>query len=296
MIWTVVVTSSVPLDLYLGCYIDTTDRDLPYNTGLYSDLTPVKCIEICRVQGYIFAAAQNANSCFCGNSYGKHGKASDTDCSKACTGNSNLKCGGQWRASVYRVVTKLSQYIGCYKESSRRDLWGDKSELNGTVSAQDVCIQRCKAKGFHFAAINDYTVCNCGVSYGRYGKAVSPKDCNPKCSGGEHCSTTNANTIYRTESKIQPLARYTTVVYSIPEGSVPLLRDHVIYTETSVNNVTICLQYCELLPACVSINHNSVTMVCEMNNVTSSTGRGAARENFIYWEPMKIDHLTLPLP
>jgi hypothetical protein len=46
---------------------------------------------------------QNGNTCFAGNSFGKHGKRNDKECNKNCQHNKDFKCGAGWRNSVYRV-------------------------------------------------------------------------------------------------------------------------------------------------------------------------------------------------
>ncbi len=43
------------------------------------------------------------DACFCGDSYGKYGKASESDCSIPCAANATQICGGEWRNSVYAI-------------------------------------------------------------------------------------------------------------------------------------------------------------------------------------------------
>ncbi|XP_048585757.1 WSC domain-containing protein ARB_07867 [Nematostella vectensis] len=385
--WIYHVTSAVPPDLYMGCYYDGGDakpRDFAIHSRIL-ELTPKKCNARCLELGYMFFGLQDYTECRCSNAYGRYNKLSESSCSNTCRGNSRLKCGGPYINSVYRIEKLLSQFLGCYKEGTPRDLWGDQSLLDGTLSAPEVCVERCKKKGFHFAAVKNYAVCSCGVSFGRYGKA-NPKDCNPKCGSGEHCSTIDANSIYRTieadlylgcyidhatrdlpwyypikhgdntpinccarcrvkgfrycalqindqchcgnsygrygkgdcthpcegspdlkcggtwrnsvyavEAEVKPpLQPGHEYMYTNPQGSAPLTRDHVIYTEKSVRDVNTCSQYCELMPDCQSINFNPVSMVCEMNNVTSSVVGSASRESFSYWEPAKFYVMGLP--
>ncbi|XP_048586477.1 WSC domain-containing protein ARB_07867 [Nematostella vectensis] len=195
--WMLYVLTAVPPDLYMGCYKDgTAPRDLIYGVRI-SGQTPKTCHARCLQLGYMFFGLQDTTECRCDNDYGRYWVLADSSCSYSCPGNSYLKCGAGMVNSVYRVEKLLSQFLGCYKEGTPRDLWGDQSLLDGRMSAPEVCVERCKKKGFHFAAVKNYAVCTCGVSFGRYGKA-NPKDCNPKCSNGEHCSTIDANSIYRT--------------------------------------------------------------------------------------------------
>ena len=59
-------------DHYIGCYKDTTDRDLNHEASLtnYTYFRPITCTAYCRVNGYRYAGTQAGNLCFCGNSYG----------------------------------------------------------------------------------------------------------------------------------------------------------------------------------------------------------------------------------
>jgi len=87
---------------YLGCYNDQSSRDLPYEVSLTSSLTIAGCISSCSSAGYDYAAAQDGNQCFCGNSYGKYGSAGNA-CSMTCQGDGAQICGGAWLNSVYKA-------------------------------------------------------------------------------------------------------------------------------------------------------------------------------------------------
>ncbi|XP_035684906.1 beta-1,3-glucan-binding protein-like [Branchiostoma floridae] len=87
--------------VYLGCYVDhEDDRDFPY-VVTWSDLTPPKCIRHCADMGFGYAGLQYAVECFCGNHYGTHGQAPESDCNHACAGGGDYTCGSGWRNSVW---------------------------------------------------------------------------------------------------------------------------------------------------------------------------------------------------
>ena len=93
----------------IGCYADDKlSRDLyfePYgNPGV--GMWPPMCIHHCFSKGYYYAGLQNRYMCFCGNSYGKYGKANN--CNQSCYGRPNFKCGGINSNSVY--TTGLSKF------------------------------------------------------------------------------------------------------------------------------------------------------------------------------------------
>ena len=73
-----------------GCY---------HNDDPQTPQTPEKCNAYCK--GYKYYGVQNGYACFCSNSYGSQGKASESDCASKCNGNSIEICGGWGRNSVY---------------------------------------------------------------------------------------------------------------------------------------------------------------------------------------------------
>ena len=44
---------------------------------------------------------QNGNQCFCGNRIRPYPKKPEAECNKTCSGNTNEKCGGFWRISIF---------------------------------------------------------------------------------------------------------------------------------------------------------------------------------------------------
>jgi hypothetical protein len=93
---------------YLGCFRDqgdpsgTSGRDLNGYVFNSAGMTTERCISACRSRGFRFAATQYTRWCFCGNSYGRSGRANN--CNMRCSGNPAQTCGGSWANSVYRVA------------------------------------------------------------------------------------------------------------------------------------------------------------------------------------------------
>ena len=92
---------------YLGCFKDqgdpygTAGRDISgYKVGS-SDMTVQKCTETCGEKGFSYAGVQYGKQCFCGDSYGSSGGASN--CNMPCSGDSAQICGGFWANSVYKL-------------------------------------------------------------------------------------------------------------------------------------------------------------------------------------------------
>ena len=99
-----------------------------------------------------------------------------------------------------------ASYLGCYKDSSKRDLDGDflnqgtSDERSYTPAS---CVTACKGKGFVYAAVQDRGQCFCGDSYGKYGKTPE-SDCNRPCKKDESetCGGPWRNNVYKTGNPI----------------------------------------------------------------------------------------------
>ncbi|XP_053398682.1 uncharacterized protein LOC128556876 isoform X2 [Mercenaria mercenaria] len=86
----------------IGCFADDDhDRDLPFEP--YTDprvgMWPPMCVDHCFRKGYYYAGLQDQFKCFCGNSYGKYGPA--TDCKLSCFPKTNFQCGGPTSNIIY---------------------------------------------------------------------------------------------------------------------------------------------------------------------------------------------------
>lgn len=84
---------------FLGCFKDTSDFDLDGHLERSRTNTPQSCIATCRGMGFRYAGLQYGESCLCGNSYGRYGRAEN--CSYVCTGDPSQVCGGYSSNSVY---------------------------------------------------------------------------------------------------------------------------------------------------------------------------------------------------
>ncbi|ESN96102.1 hypothetical protein HELRODRAFT_189109 [Helobdella robusta] len=82
---------------YMGCYQDRDDKDLVVQTLNLDTMTVETCTQKCYTRNFLFAGLQYG-LCFCGNSFGKYGRAKESDCSG---GNLLQKCGGKYFNSLY---------------------------------------------------------------------------------------------------------------------------------------------------------------------------------------------------
>lgn len=85
----------------LGCFKDQQNRDLSGDFMSSDRMTTQACISACADKGFAFAGTQYSEQCFCGDTYGRYGPA--TNCDMACSGNASEICGGTWANSIYRI-------------------------------------------------------------------------------------------------------------------------------------------------------------------------------------------------
>ena len=92
---------------YLHCWKDDNG-----NRAFESSSTWESDFEACNnkaiAEGKKFFAYQATNECYVGDQYNKHGAAPDDECDRPCKfkGYENLSCGGNYRNSVYKAVSK----------------------------------------------------------------------------------------------------------------------------------------------------------------------------------------------
>lgn len=87
---------------YLGCFVDSSSRDLPNLLSVAGGVTQESCRTAASAAGYLYFGLQNGNECWAGNTYG--GQGAGTGCTTACTANAAQLCGGPWRNSVYSIA------------------------------------------------------------------------------------------------------------------------------------------------------------------------------------------------
>ena len=94
-----------PSSPHLGCFKDPQNPfDLDGHLERSRKNTPERCIQICKAKGFKFAGVQYSESCLCGNSYGKSGRADN--CNMKCTGDRTKTCGGYNANDVYATGAK----------------------------------------------------------------------------------------------------------------------------------------------------------------------------------------------
>ncbi|ELT91532.1 hypothetical protein CAPTEDRAFT_193207 [Capitella teleta] len=92
--------------VHLGCYKDSdisNGYDLRGKEVTFETLSLVSCLEQCGQSGYPYAALQEGQKCFCGDTYGAYGLVTDAakSCNYTCSGDS---CGGHLANDIYYTV------------------------------------------------------------------------------------------------------------------------------------------------------------------------------------------------
>lgn len=127
---------------YIGCYADyggapdhwdADERDLQFMASASSS-NPEKCAGHCAGAGYSYFGLQYGGECFCDNSYGSYGEA--TNCDMSCADDySDTMCGGLWANSVYSIGNTVVVDIAEFRveEESKVGVLGDKSTVSLTA-------------------------------------------------------------------------------------------------------------------------------------------------------------------
>ncbi|XP_002730977.1 macrophage mannose receptor 1-like [Saccoglossus kowalevskii] len=141
----------------VGCYVDTTVRDLRHAELVdnATAMTREACIDACSASGFFYAAVQKGKFCFCGNSYGRYGKAlSDEECmANPCTKDGAPLCGGNLRNSIFSTEIPIPPRVECPNGGLQ---YGDDCFILSTTAKPWIDAQRdCANMGGYLARIND---------------------------------------------------------------------------------------------------------------------------------------------
>lgn len=144
---------------YQGCFQDYGSKGLTAYNWKSDKMTIEMCRTGCQYLKYSLAAVENANQCFCGNSWTGGAILPDTSCTSACTGNSTQKCGAPSISSVYNTTgapaapARGDGWVGCYTDNaSARSLKAYSYSGSMTVG---VCRASCAQKGYSLAGLEN---------------------------------------------------------------------------------------------------------------------------------------------
>ena len=149
----------------LGCYTDdTVSRILQVSGSTSTSLTIPTCQARCHTLGYAYSGVEFGTECWCGSGLNAaQTKASDSDCSMACSGNSATKCGGRNRINVYKSSAPSWKSLGCYTDAVSSRALPVTGQVNGGMTPER-CRTSCGGLGYKFAGVEYASECWCGNS------------------------------------------------------------------------------------------------------------------------------------
>lgn len=195
---------------FKGCWADdATTRDL---AGAYHDfgasMTPEKCYNFCFTKGYLYAALQNQEHCFCDNGYGMYDHLDNEDCECECTGTADKSCGCDLTNRIFKLEAAQTalfgghlRYRGCWEDKAEnRDMTAISTDFGENMTPQE-CFNFCLDNEYKFAGLQNKT-CYCDNTFGKY-DLLSNQECRCPCTGNEYknCGCDNAMSVFEIKKK-----------------------------------------------------------------------------------------------
>ncbi|KAK7575921.1 hypothetical protein V9T40_012207 [Parthenolecanium corni] len=191
---------------YLGCYKDDDKNNRMFRGqhNVFEDNSPDICHRHCLKIGYAYFGVTYYRECFCGDEDPWADLLlSDSECSQECNGDSNQKCGGSWRLSVYRtgifdIPQNETENLGCFKNDGSL-LTDRKIELSWS-NLPTRCTNICDYLGYAYAGVERAIECRCGNRAPRGLISQPDSQCAHTCPGfsGNKCGGTKHTRIFRT--------------------------------------------------------------------------------------------------
>ncbi|PVF98808.1 WSC-domain-containing protein [Serendipita vermifera] len=194
---------------HVGCITDLVDaRTLSAASYSTDDMTNAKCQSLCEADGYVIAATEWGRECWCDNEIHNHGNwAGSIECDFPCTGDSDERCGGGLRMTMWaKGVSVLQSYnqwsaSGCYVDSAESRILPTSLSIRPEEFTAKSCLDACSAEGFEYAGLEYMHECYCasGVDVSTF----TPKDmseCNSLCEGdpSHFCGAGDRLILYQT--------------------------------------------------------------------------------------------------
>lgn len=189
---------------YIGCYLPGS-----FGSGAYSFtasfMSTGECRRSCRLKGFPMAGLVGGNKCQCGDPSNLGAPQPLALCSKACSGNNSQVCGGNSQFSLYDTYGAGSlppksgfpdQYLGCYQDSTPRQLPDYKMSNVGMTSA--MCKRSCSAQNLPVYGTSGIE-CYCGKNLPA--NLIPDSQCSNSCGGipSEKCGGSWRLSVYATD-------------------------------------------------------------------------------------------------
>jgi hypothetical protein len=172
---------------HLGCYSGFLDGGRALRGASFTDdyMTVEKCAIFCGRNRYF--GLEYGRECYCGDVQIASPTASASECSFACSGNSNQKCGAGDRQNLYinliydprKPATLSAPYLGCFVDEGPRAL------PDNPVAADDMTAQKCQTNcaGYRYFGVEFARECWCGRNLPNV--TAPPSECSMPCLGDD---------------------------------------------------------------------------------------------------------------
>lgn len=182
---------------YNGCWTEAPGRALNLDSFSSDQMTPEACATYCAkaVGSFGLFGVEYGRECWCGSALRAGSiNAPESDCSKPCTGDSNVMCGNGDRLGVYsrldysppsipQTVTIGSQrynHAGCYSEGSNSRALRENSTTSNSMTVE-FCGNFCQ--GHSMFGLEWGVECYCGNKL-ETGATLRPaSECSKTCPG-----------------------------------------------------------------------------------------------------------------
>ncbi|KAH7368772.1 WSC domain-containing protein [Plectosphaerella cucumerina] len=219
---------------YIGCFKESTPRQLENQLYSIPDNTIAKCIDACVEKDLIFCGTQYLSECWAGNNLPTE-RVDDNNCNYHCSGDLNQVCGGngvrELNGGIFISLfadtlrfdgeeTNLPplpepvdpvvnpgvggfESVGCYTEVPGRTLPALRPTEEQTVAA---CIDACSTAGYSFAGLEYGGECWCGNAIAEAAQPAGADECAMPCNDNrsELCGGPDRLNIYQRDPDSQP--------------------------------------------------------------------------------------------
>eukprot|EP00918_Siedleckia_nematoides_P006437 GHVU01013965.1.p1 GENE.GHVU01013965.1~~GHVU01013965.1.p1 ORF type:complete len:1063 (+),score=157.56 GHVU01013965.1:481-3669(+) len=264
---------------YVGCFgKNNTSAMTNFGKPPGIQSSPQPCYELCKSNGYAYAAVHDATTCFCGLEYGPlRGEVEEAECTSSCP----AKCGGQDAVSLFHVgrwVGGMDTHIGCFKnrameEKMRRRSWG---------SSPADCVAKCNTFFYPYAGVQRGRDCWCGHAFDDRPPANSSQ-CGTPCagSGSPGCGGSHRIDVYATSYyyginlQLEKYGAYDFGCWNAgTKEQAPAMRGHA--SEIDGGSPAECVQVCDKKFAYAGIGGDGTgKKVCYCSHRLPAYGRGA---------------------
>lgn len=231
----------------MGCYVDTTNPRALSGAVYYDSakMTIEECSTSC--SRFQYFGVEYGYECYCGNTIDTSSvPATTSDCSFACPGNAQEKCGAGNRLNLYKNLQYSAAgnptipgyiYQACYSDST-----GSRTLSDSSTSSDTMTVEACAAfcNGATYFGVEYGRECYCGSTIRVGGTQQPATDCSMTCAGNgkEFCGAGNRMNIYKSGSASTVIVPTSTTTSTTSTTPVPAITTTSTTLSTSTTSTT----------------------------------------------------------